>query len=244
MTPITPIPPSEEFLRAAEQFGIAFEADELEKCGQYLACLREANQVMNLTRIVESDVAWMRHILDSLTLLPFLVEGNAMRVVDVGSGGGTPGLPLAIACSGVNFTLLEATGKKAAFLKRTAEVLGLKNVEVLQDRAESAGSVGSAWRESFDMATARALGPMPVLLELTVPLVRVGGHVLAIKGERASEEIAEARTALHELHCEIAAVHGTPTGKVVVVEKLRATPKKFPRSPGEPKRAPIGSAHP
>ena len=140
----------------------------------------------------------------------------------------------------VGFTLLEATGKKARFLEATAAALGLANVTVVNDRAETAGQDREAHREQYDAVLARAVGRMPVLLELTVPFARIGGHVLAIKGAQADAEIIEARAALHALHAKVVETRRTATGTIVIIEKARRTGKMYPRRPGEPKRAPLG----
>lgn len=231
----------QSFLHACESLGIAFEDGDLAQLERYLALLLEANQRFNLTAITDPQEAWMRHIFDSLTLVPFLASAKAARVIDVGSGGGLPGIPLAIVLPDVAFTLLEATGKKAEFLREAVRRLGLRNVTVIDERAESLGQDHQRYREQFDLVTSRAVGKLNVLLELTVPLVRVGGFVMAIKGEKAPEEIAEAKPALHTLHCVVSDTHRTPTGTIVVIEKQRKTPRLYPRRPGEPKRKPIGS---
>lgn len=236
---MTPVTPTDEFLGAARDLDIEFEAGEVEQLGRYLALLLDANARMNLTRITEPGEMWMRHALDSLTLFPFLVQAKAERVIDVGSGGGTPGIPLAIARPEIRFVLLEATGKKAAFLDDAVTALELANVGVLNERAEDAARKVGGHREAFDVAVARALGPLPVLLELTLPFVKPRGHVLAIKGAKAEAEVRDAEHALHVLKAEVADMHETPTGRIVVVEKLAPTPGRFPRPPGEPKRNPL-----
>jgi 16S rRNA (guanine527-N7)-methyltransferase len=220
--------------------GIALDPGDDETLRRYLELLLVANERFNLTAVRDPAEAWVRHIQDSLSLLPFLASSGARRVLDVGSGGGLPGVPLAIALPGVAFTLLETTGKKAAFLRDTAAALGLANVSVLQARAEEAGQDHHHHREQYDAVVSRAVGPLAVLLELTVPFAREGGHVLAIKGERAAAEVAEARQALHLLHAHAVDQVRTPTGTVVVVEKVRKTPRSYPRLPGEPKRRPLG----
>lgn len=243
------IPPSEAFLAQAAEAGIEFDAGDLERFGKYLGLLLDSNTRFNLTAVRDPGEAWVRHVLDSLTLIPLLVEAGAsresgaegpLRVVDVGSGGGAPGLILAIAMPDASFTLVEATGKKANFLREAAQALGLANVEVVAERAETLGQDRNRWRERFDAATARAVGSVAEAAELTVPLVRIGGLVLLTKGRRAAEEIEEAKQALHMLHASVAGVVETPTGKVVVIEKRRATPRTYPRRPGEPKRSPLG----
>ncbi len=189
--------------------------------------------------MTDHESAWLRHIGDSLTLLPLIASAEASRVIDIGSGGGLPALPLAITMPNVAFTLVESTGKKANFLQATAAALELGNVTVINGRAEEIGQDRMHHREQYDIVTARAVGKLNVLLELTVPLARVGGHVLAIKGERAPEEISEAKPALHALHCQVIDTLRTETGTIVMIEKLRRTPKLYPRRPGEPKRAPL-----
>lgn len=253
-----PLPPAPGFADQAAALGIEFEAGDLERLGLYLALLLETNKQFNLTAITDPAEAWTRHILDSLTLIPLLAEApEGGTVIDVGSGGGLPGLPLAITMPHLRFTLLEATGKKVAFLRDAAAALGLANVEVVQGRAEELGQdrgrrVEAAGRterehsrrESYDVAVARAVGPMAVIAELTVPLVKVGGQVLLIKGQRAEEELAEAKQALYLLHAHHAGTVDTPTGRVVVLEKARPTPRAYPRKSGEPKRAPLGKKEP
>lgn len=236
----SPFTPSREFVDRARSLEVEFEPGDLERLGRYLARLLEVNAQFNLTSITEPREAWMRHILDSLTLVPLISSAEAKRVVDVGSGGGLPGLPLAIVMPEVHFTLVEATGKKARFLEQVARELEVSNVTVVNERAETLGQNRAQHREQYDLAIARAVGRLPVLLELTVPLVGIGGHVLAMKGAKAKEEIAEAKQALHLLHAAVAEVVESPTGVIVVIEKLRKTPRTYPRRSGEPKRVPLG----
>lgn len=223
----------------AEQ-GIVLEPGDPERLRRFLELLLEANERFNLTAVTDPAEAWVRHIQDSLSLVPFLASAEARTVLDVGSGGGLPGLPLAIALADVQFTLMDATGKKCDFMRQAAAELGLPNVQVVQARAETAGQDHHHFRERFDAVTSRAVGPLQVLLEVTVPFARIGGHVLAIKGERAPEEVAAARQALHLLHSHFVDAVRTPTGTVVIIEKQRATPRAYPRLPGEPKRKPLG----
>jgi 16S rRNA (guanine527-N7)-methyltransferase len=239
------VPPPTEFIDALAGLGIELEPREVERMGRYLGFLVDANSRFNLTAVTDPAAMWIRHVLDSLTLLPVLhsadrsENGGAICVLDVGSGGGLPGIPLAIAMPDANVTLLEATGKKARFLAEVTRALGLGNVRIVHARAEDAGQNIAEHRERYDVVTSRAVGPLPTLLELTVPFARLGGIVAAIKGERAAEELRAAKVALHALHVVPLEPLGTPTGTIVLVRKDRATPKKYPRRPGEPKRAPL-----
>lgn len=251
---VQPVAPTQDFLDLAGSFGIEFEPRDLEQLGLYLAMLMRANESFNLTAIKDPAEAWKRHLFDSLTLLPVLAElPDAARIIDVGSGGGLPGIPLAIASPLVHFTLLEATGKKAEFLRRAVEKLAIANTRVVQERAERAGhdrgekvSIAgettrqNALRETFDLAIARAVGPLATLAELTLPFVKVGGRAALIKGQKADEELEQAKPALHLLKAVHAATIDTPTGRIVVLEKSSATPKSYPRADGEPKRKPLG----
>jgi len=243
--------PTPEFLAAAASLGIEFEPGDLERLGRFLGLLLDANTRTNLTAITDPAEAWVRHILDALTLLPMLAElPEGARVLDIGAGGGVPALPLAIVCPHLDFTLLEATGKKADFLRRTIPALGLRNARVVQARAEAAGqdrggrqpdgSRSGALREAFDAVTARAVGRLEVVSVLTVPFAKQGGLVLLVKGRQAEEELAEAAEALRLLGAVHAGTVDTPTGRVVVLEKRILTPRTYPRRDGEPKRAPLG----
>lgn len=183
--PIIPSTPPAEFLTAAAEYGIEFDEGDVEKLALYLALLLAHNETTNLTAITDVNVAWMRHILDSLTLLPLLADlpDNA-RIIDVGSGGGLPGLPLAICMPSLRFTLLEATGKKAQFLRITVKTMGLTNVTIINERAETLahdrgtrtanGRVGGH-REAYDAVIARAVGRIATLAELTVPFATPPG---------------------------------------------------------------------
>jgi len=244
--PITPLEPTAEFLEAAAALGIEFDPGDVDQLGRYLTLLLERNTITNLTAIKEPAECWMRHILDSLTLLSVCAElPDGALVADVGSGGGTPALPLAIVEPRLRFTCIEATSKKADFLRETAAALGLENVEVRNDRVETLAAKGQELRDRCHLVTARALGRIVVAAELTLPLATIDGMVALIKGERAQEELDEAKKALHMLCATHIGTTKTPTGQIVVLEKRRPTPSKYPRRPGEPKRAPLGlSAEP
>ena len=262
-SPLTPLPPPPDLAERARELGVEFEPTDVERLGLYLAHLLEANKTTNLTAITDPTDAWHKHILDALTLLPLIAalrededeeavdkdgtgggqDVRPTRVIDIGSGGGVPALPLAIVMPDVHFTLVEATGKKVSFLRESIAALGLTNALVINGRAERLGHE-KPHRERYDAATARALGHLAVVAELTVPLVKLGGIVLAVKGAKADEEVAQSAECL-DLLC---AVHDqtvpTPTGRIVVLSKVEATPAAYPRRDGEPKAKPLGIAKP
>ena len=226
--------------RLCEGHELELSVDEVESLLRFLELLHAANAKMNLTRITDPEEAWSRHILDSLSLLPLIEAAGARNLIDIGSGGGLPGMPLAIIRPDLPVTLLEATGKKARYLAETATTLGLENLTVLSERAETLGREEGGGRGAWDVVTARAVGPLPVLLELTLPLLVDHGVLFAIKGARAPEEIEASSKALSVLHAEVEMTRRTPTGTVVVVRRHGPISREYPRRPGEPGRLPIG----
>jgi 16S rRNA (guanine527-N7)-methyltransferase len=238
VTSLSEVP--EQFDQLVTDLGIAFDDGDMQQLSDYLDLLLETNKQFNLTAIKSAEEAWTRHILDSLSLMPHLTRENVENVVDVGSGGGLPGIPLAITMPNVTFTLVETTQKKAMFLSRVVQELGLDNVTVIAERAENLATKDGGFRDIADAVIARAVGPLNVLLELTIPFVKVDGVLLAIKGERAPIEIEDARKALHVLKTVIESSERTTTGTVLTIRKIEPTPKRYPRVAGEPKRVPIG----
>lgn len=249
-------PPPDAFLTALGELGLELDAAELGRISRFLGLLLDATTRTNLTAIRGAEEAWMRHALDALTLLPVLADvGEGGSVLDVGTGGGVPGLVLAIARPDLRVTLLDATAKKIDFVRHAIGTLALSNADAVQGRAEALAHDRGApsdhggvrtreggFRERFDVVTARALGPLAVAAELTVPFARVGGLIVLVKGAKAEEELAAAKPALHLLHAAHAGTIPTPTGRLVVLEKLRVTPRAYPRRDGEPKRHPLGTA--
>lgn len=250
---LTPIAAPAAFLEAAAALGIEFEPGDVEKLGLYLAMLMHANESQNLTAIRDSDEAWRRHILDSLTLVPTVVDfPEGSTIVDVGTGGGLPGVPLAITLPAYRVALMDATAKKCDFLDQVIARVGLPNATVVRGRAEvlahdrgvrtTEGGIGhvGGHREKYDLVVARAVGRLATLAELTVPFARVGGRIALIKGQKADEEITEAEKALHILKAVHTGTMDTPTGRIVLLDKRSATPRDYPRADGEPSRSPLG----
>ena len=206
---------------------------------EYRGRLLAANRKLNLTSIDDPDVVDARLIGESLALLD-LLPAFAATLLDIGSGGGVPGVPLAIGAPTVQVTLLDATQKKVDFLRTTADALALANVTALQGRAEELGR-DPAHREHYDVVTARAVARLATLVELALPLLRVGGVALLPKGEAAVAELDEAGEALHELGGTGRLVtRDDPPLRVIVVEKTSPTPERYPRRTGLPQKRPIG----
>ncbi len=194
------------------------DAGQLASAGDFLALLLAMNAHLNLTSITDPAEAWTRHVLDAWTLLPELAGlPPGRRVLDLGSGGGVPGIPLAIARPDLRFTLVDATSKKAAFLEDAAKALGLSNVAVVADRAESLAKTSLAG--SFDVVTARAVAKLDALLPWVAPFARGGGRLLLIKGERADAELTAAKRALSRCKLAHERTVVTPTGRIVVLRR-------------------------
>ena len=198
----------------------------------------EQNKVMNLTAITEPDQVAKLHLLDSLSVLS-VQDLTGKKVIDVGCGAGFPGVPLKIACPGMDLTLLDSLGKRMNWLQEVLPTLGV-NAECVTARAEEAVTER---REQYDFATSRAVARLPVLLELTAPYVKVGGAVLAMKGAAAQEELKESQNAIRALGLKLEKVHRFPidgtSHAVIVLRKVAHTPKQYPRRYAKIKQAPL-----
>lgn len=198
----------------------------------------EQNKVMNLTAITEPSQVAKLHLLDSLTLLT-LMDLQGKKVIDVGCGAGFPGVPVKIACPGMELTLLDSLGKRMTWLETVLPTLEV-NAECVTARAEEAVA---ARRETYDVATSRAVARLPILLELTAPYVKPGGFVLAMKGAAAQEELKEAKNAIKKLGLQVEKVAQFPTDDtahtVIVLKKVAKTPPQYPRRYSKIKQSPL-----
>jgi len=211
--------------------------DALEEFSRLLV---KKNEVMNLTGITEPREVATLHLLDSLSLLP-LSDMKGKKIIDVGTGAGFPGVPLKIALPESEVTLLDSLNKRVDFLQESCDALGLDKVTCVHARAEEFGH-----REEFDYAVSRAVAALPVLCELCLPLVKVGGEFLAMKSSHTEEEINEAKAAIALLGGAITEVidYTIPTTdivhRVVRIRKEKPTPKKYPRRFAQIKKQPLG----
>lgn len=207
----------------------------------FSAQLLETNKVMNLTAITEPEDVARLHLLDCAALLN-ITDFRGKRVVDVGTGAGFPGMPLRILEPDFDLTLLDSLGKRIAFLQRVCDEMGLQRVTCVHARAEE---FAAKHREQYDIATSRAVAALPVLCELTLPLVKVGGRFLAMKAVDSDEEILAAKSAVAQLGGKVEDIRdytipGTDiTHRVVVIGKVKPTPDAFPRAFAKIKKAPL-----
>lgn len=198
----------------------------------------------NLTAITEPEAIEVKHFLDSMSLLHYLKIDRNARIADIGTGAGFPGLVMKIIRPDLTVTLIESVAKKTAFLEHMIQLLGLKGIEVLRARAEEVGQHND-YREQYDWVVARAVAILPSLVEYMLPLCRVGGHTIAMKGASALAEVRDAQAAIETLGGKFTTLHNVPLPNVdtvhmlVVISKVRPTPSAFPRTTGVPTKRPI-----
>ena len=208
----------------------------------YMNLLLEWNEKINLTAITEEDEIILKHFVDSLTISKYIKEGKS--IVDVGTGAGFPGVPLKIVRKDLKVTLVDSLNKRILFLNDVIEKLRLKEIETLHYRAEEFGQ-NKKYRESFDIATSRAVANLSTLVEYLLPLVKVGGICVCMKGSEIKEELENSKKAIEILGGEVEQVEefylpGTDIKRsIVMIKKISSTPKKYPRKPGTPAKEPI-----
>lgn len=214
--------------------------EQAEKFENYYELLAEWNKVMNLTAIIDPDEVALRHFADSLTLLPYIERGD-ISLVDVGTGAGFPGIPLKIMRPELKITLLDSLKKRLNFLDAVINSLGLEGVTTVHARAEDAGRKGQ-YREKFDIAVARAVAPMNVLLEYCLPLVKTGGQFIAMKGPAEENyDTALAKLGGEQLSDNIFMLGSTDplVRRIICVKKAGKTPSAYPRKAGTPAKHPL-----
>lgn len=229
----------------AASYGVQLSDAQLQQFEAYQSLLLDWSQRMNLVGDASTDVVRARHFVESIALGAALREREILRpdsaVLDVGAGAGFPGLVLKIVWPGIKLTLIEATSKKTAFLAAACDSVGFPDVHVLTGRAETLAH-DPELRGRFDLVVARAVAPLPTLLEFTMPFARVGGRVVTPKGSRVQEEVASAATALGILGGKALTLPlrtPGPAQTLVIVIKRGETPDEYPRRPGIPAKAPL-----
>ena len=233
-----------DFKHLLKDHDIELSAEKLAQLDTLVAELLLWNEKTNLTAIREAKDVWIKHILDSLTILPVLPE-SAFTMIDIGSGAGFPGLPLKIARPDADIIFLEAVRKKTDFIDHIIEKLGLTEAQTANRRAEDLGR-DKDYREQFDVATARAVAYLPTLVEYALPFLKEGGIFIAQKGfnENFAEELAAADLALKTLGGKVREVReielpGVDRRALVIIEKFLPTPAEYPRPDGIPKQKPL-----
>ena len=236
----------EEFYQALSKKGIELTEEQKTQFSTYFHELVETNKVMNLTSITDEEQVYLKHFYDSI-VLGFVDEKilqDELTLCDVGSGAGFPSLPLKIINPKLKITIVDSLNKRIKFLDTLVQKLNLDNVSLVHGRAEEVGK-NAQFRESFDVVTARAVAAMNVLTEFCLPLVKVGGQFVAMKSEKAPEELANAEFAIKTLGGEIKQQESVELPNdagirnFIFVSKVTKTPKKYPRKPGTPAKKPL-----
>lgn len=229
---------------AKNLFGLDIHPEQLTQFQIYADELAKWNAHTNLTAITTPEAVAIRHFLDSLSLVPLIRTDAQQTMMDVGTGAGFPGLVLAIVVPQLHITLLEATGKKIKFLEHIIHTLRLKNASTLHARAEEAGHMPNH-REKYDVVVARAVARLPALVEYMLPLAKVGGMCIAMKGITAHDEVSDSQRALKLLGGYVDDIKTVtlPTIQephhLVIITKTSKTPLDYPRKPGIPTKKPI-----
>ena len=234
----------EEFYDRLANLDFPLTDRQKEQYERYFELLVEWNEKINLTAITDKDEVYLKHFYDSIApILQGLIENQPIRLLDIGAGAGFPSLPMKILFPELDVTIIDSLNKRINFLHLLAEELGLSGVHFYHGRAEDFAQ-DKAFRAQFDIVTARAVARMQVLSELTIPYLKVGGQLLALKASNAPEELDEAKNALNLLFSKVEdnLQYELPNGDpryITLVEKKKETPNKYPRKAGMPNKRPL-----
>lgn len=227
-----------------QAFGVTLTDKQIEQFEKYYELLVEWNKVMNLTGITEFDEVMQKHFVDSAAAAKYVEMEKVNSLIDVGTGAGFPGIPLKIVYPHIQVTLLDSLNKRIKFLEEVVDNLGLTGIETVHGRAEDAAKKAE-YREQFDLSVSRAVANLASLTEYCLPFVKVGGKFVSYKSVSVDEEITQSKKAVYVLGGEIGKVEkfNLPESdmerSLVIIEKKRSTPKKYPRKAGMPTKEPL-----
>ncbi|MBO8463237.1 MAG: 16S rRNA (guanine(527)-N(7))-methyltransferase RsmG [Firmicutes bacterium] len=235
----------EQLKRKSEQLEVELTEQQLEQFKTYYEMLIEKNKVMNLTAITEKDEVIDKHFIDSISLNKAVDTTKPLKILDLGTGAGFPGIPLKIAYPNLTITLLDSLNKRIKFLQEVIDELGLQEIEGIHGRAEDFAKQ-PAYREQYDLCVSRAVANLATLSEYCLPYVKEGGCFISYKSGAVEEEVNQSKKAIAELGGRIKEVIAFTLPKTdiertfVVIEKVKKTPKKYPRKAGLPSKEPLG----
>lgn len=234
------------FINGLKEFNIELSSNQIKQFHQYYDLLVEWNSFMNLTAITEWEEVVTKHFVDSLSLIKSIddVNSKSYSIIDVGTGAGFPGIPLKIAFPNLKITLMDSLNKRVKFLNEVIEKLGLKDIEAVHGRAEELGQ-NSSYRGKYDLVVSRAVANMTVLSELCLPFAITGGKFISYKSAKIDEEYEQAKKAIDILggkYCtqvEFTLPDSDIYRNLFVIDKVKETPKKYPRKAGTPAKEPL-----
>lgn len=230
------------FKNGLKNLDIALSDNQIEQFMKYYEMLIEKNKVMNLTAITEFDEVIEKHFLDSISLIQCIDLNQNYKVLDLGTGAGFPGIPLKIAFPELQITLADSLNKRILFLQEVIDALELKNIEAVHSRAEDLAK-NKEYREKYDLVVSRAVANLSTLSEYCVPFVKEGGQFISYKSGEIEEELETSKPAIKILGGKISKVFhfslGEQNRSFVIIDKIKATPKKYPRKAGLPSKEPL-----
>lgn len=230
--------------KGIEEFNLVADEKTLDRFKTYRELLAQWNQKMNLTGIDDEKGTYIKHFLDSLSAVTGGYIKDEMSIIDVGTGAGFPGIPLKVCLENIKITLLDSLNKRINFLQEVCTQLNLENVEFIHGRAEDFGK-NPEYREKYDIATARAVAGLPILMEFCVPFIKKGGYFVCLKGPNANLELEESKKAMQTLGIEfvekidVKLPETDLNHNILVFKKISETPSKYPRKAGKPAKSPI-----
>ena len=234
----------QQFIEALKAKGIELTETQIAQFKKYFELLVEWNEKMNLTAITDLEGVYLKHFYDSISTSFYFDFTKVQSVCDVGAGAGFPSIPIKICFPHLHITIVDSLNKRITFLNHLSEELGLNNVSFVHARAEEFGQ-NAKYREQFDVVTARAVARLSVLSELCVPLVKQGGNFVALKAAAGQEELKDAKKAIATLGTELNEEFSftlpieESERTLYIFDKVKQTPKKYPRKPGVPNKTPI-----
>ncbi|SHH30646.1 16S rRNA (guanine(527)-N(7))-methyltransferase RsmG [Tepidibacter thalassicus] len=230
--------------RGLEELNISVDDLKIDKFEKYKNLLIEWNKNINLTAIEDEKEIYIKHFIDSVSCLLTGYIKDYDKIIDVGTGAGFPGIPLRVCLENINLTLLDSLNKRINFLREVCNSLDLDNVEFIHGRAEDFGK-DEDYREKYDVATARAVASLPILLEYCTPFIKVGGYFVCLKGPSIYEELKESEKAIEILGMEFVEKVDVKlpftdiNHNILILKKIKNTPTKYPRKAGKPSKNPI-----